>query len=368
MTDPQTGIKVIQLTSYPSPSAHFPYDWPCVTPDNQRLVLYCQRWAQRGAPWDIFRVDADGLNLFQLTERGEHDEPGGYYGRPWAVLTLDGKTLYVNWGKSLGAVEVETGEEEQVCSLEKFCPEGSTLGRMALSASGKRLFITRGGPVQSAVRVDLETGKAEEVDFGGHVFGCDQARGRVIVQRGELKWGTTTAENGGRRIANVGSQLSLWSFDEDGGDPRLICPQMFAHATLLGKTPRIQGCGLPPHRCIWIAEEGKEPEKLVQGPYFWHSGASFDGEWIAADTNWPDRGIQLIHVPTRHFRTLCHPHATLEHVEYGHPHPTVSQDGRLVIFRSDRTGVSQVYVAHVTEEFRESVKASVLDNPKDKWT
>ena len=146
----------------------------------------------------------------------------------------------------------------------------------------------------------------------------------------------------------------------------MICPSIFAHATLLGKTSMLQGCGLPPERCIWVVEEGKEPEKLVQGPYFWHSGASFDGEWIVSDTNFPDQGLQLVHVPTQYFRTLCHPGATEDHVEYGHPHPALSQDGRVAVFRSDRTNVSQVYIAHITDEFRESVKAGELDG-SNRW-
>jgi Tol biopolymer transport system component len=44
-----------------------------------------------------------------------------------------------------------------------------------------------------------------------------------------------------------------------------------------------------------------------------------------------------------------------------------SNDGRLVVFRSDRTGCPQVYVAHVNEEFRQSIIAGELDRPKDKW-
>jgi hypothetical protein len=67
--DPKNGLKVIQLTSYPVPSEHLHYDWPSVTPDNQRVFFHSQREARRGAPWDIFRCDTDGLNLFQLTER-----------------------------------------------------------------------------------------------------------------------------------------------------------------------------------------------------------------------------------------------------------------------------------------------------------
>ncbi len=45
----------------------------------------------------------------------------------------------------------------------------------------------------------------------------------------------------------------------------------------------------------------------------------------------------------------------------------MSQDGRVVVFRSDRTGVPQIYAAHVTDEFRESVIAGELDQPNDKW-
>ena len=131
-------------------------------------------------------------------------------------------------------------------------------------------------------------------------------------------------------------------------------------------TDLLQGTGQPPERCIWIVEAGKEPRKLCSGPYFWHSAASYDGEWIVADTSWPDVGLKLIHVPTGHWRTLCHPLAEHDHAGV-HPHPSISQDGRKVVFASDWTGVSQVYVAHVTDEFRESVIAGELDRPQDKW-
>ena len=368
MTDPTTGIKVIQLTSYPSPSAHFPYYWPSITPDNARVLLYSQRWAQRDAPWDIYRVDADGLNLYQLTEHGEAHEPGGgYYGRPHGLLTLDGKLLYVLWGSDLHRIDVETGEWELIAPLGAFCSDDAPLGQPYMSVANNRLFMSTYGANQRTVRVDLDSGECAEIDFGGAAFGCFQSEGRMVVQTGGIRWGTIVGGNGERKVTNVGDELAIWTFDQDGNDPQFVCPQMFAHATVLGNKPAMQGCGLPPNRCIWVAEPGKEPEKRAQGPYFWHSGASYDGEWIVADTNWPDCGIQLIHVPTGHFRTICHAGATQDHYEFGHCHPTVSQDGRLVVFRSDRTGMSQVYVAHITDEFRESIIVGELDRPNDKW-
>lgn len=367
MTDPTTGIRVIQLSSYPLPAAHFPYYWPSITPDNRWILFYSQRFLQRNAPWDIFRVDADGLNLFQLTERNDVQETHGYYGRQYALLSHDGKTLYVLWSNTLYAVDVETGNEELIACMDHLVGEGDALSYCVLSYEGRYIFFRKVSSFVTSVRLDLRTGKAEDVELGGIAMGAMQTEPRVMVQAGEIIWGSEPTPDGGRRITNLGSKPVLYSVAEDGSDRRLVCPNIFAHCTLLGKTSKVQGCGLPPERCIWIAEEGSEPRKLCSGPYFWHSGASYDGEWIVADTNWPDCGLQLVHVPTGHFRTLCHTGATLEHYEFGHSHPLISNDGRLVVFRSDRTGCPQVYVAHVSEEFRQSIIAGELDRPKDKW-
>ena len=365
--DPRTGIKVIQLTGYPAPSAHFLYDWPSITPDNKRVVLFCQRVAARNAPWDLFRVDTDGLNLFQLTERGEGMEAGGYYGRPAARLSLDGKTVYVVWGCDLCAVDAETGGIEELCSLEKHCPEGSAIHNLYISANERRLFILRSGPGPAGVvRVDLDTGETAGIQVEGHVFACDQTGPRLIVSKGTVKWGTVMREDGSRVITNEGDLREKWITDEDGRDIEYFCPEMYAHATLLGKHLALQGCGKPPHKCIWLAEKGSDPRTLAEGPYFWHSGASWNGEWIAADTNWPDQGLQLVHVPTGHFATLCHPGASQDHYEFGHPHPALSQDGSLCVFRSDRTGVPQIYIAHIPREFQERVTAGELDGA-GKW-
>ncbi len=368
--DPNTGIKVIQITSYPTPSLPLSYAWPYVTPDNARLILMCQREARHGAPWDLFRCDTDGLNLFQLTERDQEkypplfDKPTG--NKPTATLSLDGMTLYVVWHGDpiLYTVDVETGDLEEFCSLEKVCPAGVIYQYLCLAASSNRLFIVFRKPSISAARIDLGTGEVTELELDGLLWACVPTMPRLIIVRKsdipqeKLPDYVSFVQSSGTR--------TLWSVDEDGEDPRFICVDPFAHATMLGGTDRIQGCGKPPDRCIWIAEEGKEPEKIVQGPYFWHSGASWDGEWILSDTNWPDDGLQLVHVPSRHFRTLCQARASQDHVRAGHPHPALSHDGRIGVFTSDRSGMAQVYVAHIIEDFRESVKAGDLDG-SSKW-
>ncbi len=354
-TDPDTGIEVIQLTSYPAPSAHFPYDWPSITPDNRRAVIFCQRFARRDAPWDLFRVDTDGLNLYQLTERGDACEHGGYYGRPAARLTLDGRTVYCVWGTEVCAVDVQTGGIEELSSLGEHCPKGSVIGNLHMSANGSRLFAIHGRNHRGVVRLDLDTMEATNMAIDGQLFSCDPTGPRLMVTKGTVQWGTIEGEHGSRLVVNKGELRSKWMADENGKDIEYFGPEMYAHATLLGRHLKIQGCGLPPRKCIWLVEKDRDPRSLVEGPYFWHSGSSWDGEWIAADTNWPDEGIQLVHVSTGHFATLCHAGATQDHYEFGHPHPTLSQDGSLCLFRSDRTGVPQIHIAHITKGFKKQI-------------
>jgi len=369
MIDPTTGIKVVQLTSYPVPSWNLLYNWPSVTPDNRRVVFTSQRYAGRTAPWDVWRCDTDGLNLFQLTDRG--DEPQTL--PPTAALGPDGESVYSVWHHDcvFCRIDLETGRLEELCDLMPLRgSERASFGYMAFSPSGRHAFLARFAvPVSSGcVKIDLATGVADTIDLGGLFTGCDQARGRLAFMASPQDVGVIERPDGTRMLGRTDPASSdMWTTDEEGGDPRFLCPNLFAHYAFVGKTSAMQGCGRPPERCIWFCEEGKDPEKLVQGPYFWHSGPSFDGEWIVADTNWPDMGLQLVHVPTRHFRTLCHPRASLGHPQEGHPHPSLSRDGRVAVFGSDRTGVRQVYVAYVTDEFRESVKAGELDNPRDKW-
>jgi oligogalacturonide lyase len=357
--DPKTGVRVVQLTGYPLPSAHLRYDWPSITPDNRRVVFFSQRTARRDAPWDLFRVDSDGLNLFQLTERDcDRMEAGGRHGRPSAIMTLDGTTIYCVWSHQLCTVDVETGTVQELCSLSPPCPEDAPIVRTCLSADGCLLFATyRHGDRFGGVRVDLATGTATGIDMGGRIIACDPTGPRLVVTKGDASWGIVTTESGSRVLTKLSPRQGKWLVNEDGNDIEWFCDDAHAHATLLGRHLKIHATGLWPDKCIWICEKGKEPRRLVGDYYFWYSGASWDGEWIAADTNWPDDGLWLIHVPSGRSALVCRPEATQDHYEFGHPLPSLSQDGRLCLFRSDRTGVPQLYIAHIDDDLREQLRS-----------
>ena len=88
------------------------------------------------------------------------------------------------------------------------------------------------------------------------------------------------------------------------------------------------------------------------------SAASLDGQWIVSDTNWPDVGLQLIHVESGRYGTLCLSQSS--NANPSHPHPSFSPDGRWVIYNSDRTGIGQVYVVEVPERLREELASGNL--------
>ena len=266
--DPATGIKVIQLTSYPTPSMSLPYDWPSVTPDNGRVVIMCQRAASRSAPWDLFRCDTDGLNLFQLTERDQAAYPpvADKLNAPTAKLSLDGTTLYAVWNgdPTLYVVDVETGASEALCSLATHCPDGVMFQHMRLSPSSGRLFIALRRPQIRTLRVDLTTGDVEDMDLDGLLWACVVPDRRLIVARNATIPKEALPDY--RSFVQAPGGFTHWSVDEDGADARFFCGNPFAHATMLGGTARIQGCGAPPDRCIWLAEEGQGAAQTCPRP------------------------------------------------------------------------------------------------------
>jgi hypothetical protein len=126
------------------------------------------------------------------------------------------------------------------------------------------------------------------------------------------------------------------------------------HSCWLGRTGLYHATLMPPDRgVVVLASDGTEPVRVAEGPYFWHTGASHDGRWIVADTNFPDEGIWLINVDTRKRDLLCFSGASQGHPQWSHPHPNLSDDGSMAVFTSDTTGITQVYIVYVPEDMRE---------------
>jgi oligogalacturonide lyase len=343
-TDPVTGLEMLQLTSFTTMSEHFTYSGRSMTggftADSDTIVFRSMRDGGRDAPWDIFRVDVDGANLTQLTER---DDIGGY------VVSGGDQTIYYMEHGTLFSMNIDTFVEEEVAHIDIGVGEwGGAVRRgeaylWALLSPDGRWYLCPTFDAQNRIALLRCATDGSDATFTHVGQDCTYhtidplGRGvRMFIPDGE-----------GRRLILA---------DFNGNTVARYGTTPLAHQAPLGTSGLHQGCAVLPTRAILTMAEGdEEAVPLVEGPYFWHSSGSIDGDWIVADTNWPNEGIQLICVKTRRFGTLLHAHNSAGHPQWTHLHPFFSPDCRHVAFGSDWSGTPQVYVAKVPQGLSEEL-------------
>ena len=343
-TDAHTGARVIQLTSYPTPAVPLFYASINFTPDSEHLILLCQREARRNAPWDLWSVRRDGTELRQMTDV---EGAGGF------AIMPDGSAVLFHRAGAVWRMDFTSLIEEKVADLT----DGLAAGHGFASPDGTYYFAASQTPGNSG-----RIGPSPLTVFRIRTDGTE-----VVVHRPHADdiWTMHSVSPGGHGILAIATRPDAKEYrllDHNFGRVGVYTrTHDFAHSTFLGRSPELQGCALPPERALLRIGMGEEtPRTIAGGPYFWHSASTLDGEWIVADTNWPDLGLQLVHVPTGRYGTLCHPRSSQGHSQWSHPHPQFSPDGRSVVFSSDATGVPQVYLAQVADELRERVYSGAL--------
>ena len=335
--DARTGVRLMQVTSFPTMSMALPYFERNFTSDSKSFIFVSQREARRDAPWDLFRVDTGGTNLTQLTEC----EGGAGF-----VMSPRDDCVYFHRQARLWRVDIHTFREEEISA-----PHGvASMGGGAISPDGVYYFaqVTTAHDTGGILRIRTDGSEATLIAEG---------------ERGSFAMHSVSPGGEGLLLWQMREGKKTWLLlDHDGNERGVYTSSYdFAHCTFLGSTERVQGCALPPQRALVQIGLGEEqPTPIAQGVYFWHSASTLDGEWIVSDTNWPDEGLQLVHVPTGRYRPLCYPRSSQGHPQWTHPHPQFSPDGRVVLFNSDRTGICQIYLAFVPDDLRERVRTGQL--------
>lgn len=335
--DARTGVRLTQMTSFPTMSMALPYFGRNFTADSRTLIFVSQREARRDAPWDLFRVDVDGTNLTQLTES---EGAGGF------VVSPRNDCVYYHRQGALWTVDINTFHEKEVIT-----PHGvASMGGGALSPDGAYYFVQAVTTHDTSGILRLATdGSRADMLFEG--------------ERGSFALHSASPGGTGLLLWHIRNGSKTWLLlDYEGNEKGTYTSSYdFAHCTFLGMSERVQGCALPPDRALVHIGLGEErPTTIAQGVYFWHSASTLDGEWIISDTNWPDEGLQLVHGPTGRYRPLCYPRSSQGHPQWTHPHPQFSPDGRYVLFNADRTGVCQIYLAQVPDDLREQIRGGKL--------
>jgi len=101
----------------------------------------------------------------------------------------------------------------------------------------------------------------------------------------------------------------------------------------------------------------KEAKIIAKGYQFNHVSASKNGEYFVADAwNIPGRPIVIGSIKTGRYATFLNPETSGGTPGYTHPHAYMTGDNKWIVYNSNKTGIPQVYVARIPEEFLDSLQ------------
>lgn len=329
--DPDTGVEVCQITSFPAVHENLYFHSRSWTADGRTFLFQGMSSASRDAGRDLFRCDIDGMGLVRLT----HDQPWSNIAlhpiKPLAYFiagTNEVFTLDINTRKIETAGRIEgrgsagghpgsfTDDGRLYCFV--WTSEDSTSGYGIFDTEKAEAQLVPLGVKGKFTHLQIEPGRGKEVQFVG-----DNEQGRITVYVADLK-----------------GRVEATPFTEANG-----------HNAWLGSTGLVYTATLGEQRDILACRPGDQNARVTAKapPRFWHPGASPEGDWLVSDTQTPDDGLHLICVKTGRHELLCRAGSSQGHSQYTHPHPSVGPGARHVLFNSDRTGIPHVYLAEIPE-------------------
>jgi oligogalacturonide lyase len=375
--DPLTGRLVRRLTSSYAEDFHLYFYNPSVTPDSKYLVFFSERTGVS----NLFRLDLGTGLIVQLTDaqsvRAEYwpfTGPVQGVGSCLAALANCGQEIFFFEGTDLFAVEIESLKRRHVLclpadrrpSMLQASADGDTL---AFATWDESLFMERSQrayagerfsdesffqeTTSTIMRVDTATGQAEEVlrteNFWiNHVHLNPWNRDLILFCHEysalpDRMWLLDVANHVCEPVPGQGPdewyEHEFWSADGER-----VC----FHGGSLSDTT--QGF------CGWCSPDGANYTKVyhsTSGRAYAHYNLHPDGQTMVTDGEARPGCISKVHLrdESQVFEILCrHDSYTFGDDQRCHPHPSFTPDGRSVIFTSNRTGTSNVYLTDWYED------------------
>ena len=348
--DRATGARVIQVTDGPAISHPSYFLQSSFFPGGREMFFL----SYRSGDAQMWEASLDSGETRQIT-RGRAIHPFS------AALHPDGKTLVFTRGGSLWAIARDGARER--CIVER---PNAQFGECSISRDGEWLTAAFKDGAQSG----LAAGRFDGSGWTAIPFP------RTVIHPQfhplDAEWIEFAGDPAPRmhRVRRDGSGLEC--LYEHGNEEFVV------HETFLGLTGDLVFTEWPRalRRMDWTSRE----IHTITEYNAWHIAPDRRGERILCDTNHPDEGLQIIDAVTGLRRQLCLSESsnqgsqwrkscyalaedfaqarhTLSWMENGadsvygpqwsHPHPSWSDDERMVAFASDRTGTAQVYVVEV---------------------
>ncbi len=381
--DPETGVRILRLTSQPCINHNIYPETPVSTRDGSRFI-FARRPALSPAgdaglgPATTFWIaDLTTRSCRQVTDEEDAGAP---------IITPDNRWFYYSVGcptprgrsarRSIRRMSPSTFEREEIYVV----PDGElSVGHIvSVSHDGSRFLAPArrrpAGGLPGVAVIDVGRGTVSFVAEGRDVlnphpqFSLD-GRDRIMVQVND-GMEVDAAGNVLRRVGPLGASLHV--LDADGSNRVKL---------RAGSSPleRVQGheCWIPgENRLLTTLHRRPDPaspwaqDRIVAiGPddgtrravgvpgdkeAFCHIHASPDGRHWVSDSNSTARIFVGSSASGRH-RLFCCSGATFGSAQYTHPHPFFLGDGRTIGWNSDVTGVPHVYCARIPDGFLEAL-------------
>ena len=354
--DTQTGAHIYQLTNDTSINHNLYFLTSSFTPDQAHLIFTSYR---SGKP-NFFKLEFPNGDIVQLTDA---DDIHGYSG----VISKDGTELFYTQADTIKAIHLDTFEERVLAEF----PDGG-LGECSVSADERFIVTAMKRDDKSHITVTATDGSGGEVIWTSP----DQT---IIHPQFHPKHPDLIAYSGD-------PAPRMWTIRRDGTGNRSLYQhdnnEFLVHETFLGALDEL----IVTHWPYALRRMSLDTLQMQTIADFnaWHIASNRDGTKVLCDTVHPDIGLRLVDVASGEHTPICYPQSsssgsqwktdryalaedwaaaqqagdrekslswmemkvdTVYGPQWTHPHPSFSPDETAVVYTSDASGHSQVYVA-----------------------
>ena len=362
--DSYSSREVRQLTNYLGNSNHFYFTDPAWIVPNQSMVFTSDRENQS----NLFRLDIDTGLITQMSDFKGRGRPGG------CVSTVN-NAVYVWWQNTLVELDLETFEERVIVEMPgPMLPRG----RANPTADGKYIctmlmedqpeekpsisfsysrfreyFHLK--PLTQIVRIEIATGETEVIHeerrYMGHV-NTSPALSDILTYCHEGPWNWIDQRIWGLNILTG----ETWKVRPQDGDYSIGHEYWFADGETIGYhgRPRDESGKHVFGHIKWDNSEWVEDHFPFHSTHF----HSLDENLIVGDgtaafvftsESKARPYIQLFKWDGERYvgpRILAYHRSTFNN-QHAHPHPRFTPDGKAVIYSSDLTSYSNIYMVEI---------------------
>lgn len=354
--DKKTGAHIFQLTNDHTINHNLYFLTSSFTSDQKHLIFT----SYRSGNANFYKLKFPNGDMVQMTD-GE--EVHGYSG----VISKDGKQLYYTEGDTIKAIHLNTFKESVLMEFP-----GGSLGECSVSADEKFIVTAMKREGKSHITVTATDGSGGEIIY-------TSPEQTIIHPQFHPKHADLIAYSGD-------PAPRMWTIKRDGSDNRNLYDhdnnEFLVHETFLGSQDDLIVTHWP--YSLRRISLGTLEMRTISGFNAWHIASNRAGSKVLCDTVHPDIGLRLVDVETGEHTPICYPQSsssgsqwkkdryavaedwaaaqqagdrekslswmemkvdTVYGPQWTHPHPSFSPDETLVVYTSDVSGHSQVYVA-----------------------